>query len=276
MFVREEVSSEETFKVEGIPLKPYFVSGPKARLTKSKVGLYNITSTMEEWAEDLLSRLKSERALRGRPLKPMEVEPIFMENPEWVNDDTGLIGLCHRLTANQKGLQKISLISGDRRLANKIANTCNVEVIRISPQEFVRLSVARGLEISHETDPSFLKGMLGPKVEHVLKDTGSISASAVHMVEEEGEIFHRSVTSSGWEGEHRVSHITLARVKRTHLRKEVHRPESRPRIWRQSSRPQESVYSSHASWRETRTSRSGSSSWWRPTGAPTLPTRSTR
>jgi len=40
IFVREEVSVEETYKVGGIPLRPYFQCGEKLRPTRIKVGLY--------------------------------------------------------------------------------------------------------------------------------------------------------------------------------------------------------------------------------------------
>nr|UYL94519.1 MAG: hypothetical protein [Leptosphaeria biglobosa narnavirus 3] len=272
MFVRSEVSAEETFKVEGIPLRPYFSDGPRLRTTKTKVGLYQISSTMEEWAEDLLSRLIAERDVKHRPLRPEEIAPIFLANPEWVNDDTGLIGLCHTQTSNANIRQTVTLVSSDRKLANKMANTCNVEVIRLDPQQFVAQAASRGIPISHDTDTSFLKEV-GVLTEFVYVDTGSVSASAVNMAEEEGVIYTRTVRTSEWRGDRRVSHITLAEMRKTRLRKEVHRPQTRPRVWRQTSRPHESVYSSHSSWKSSRTRASESSSWWRAGTPPLLPSR---
>jgi len=274
IFVRDEVSAEETFKIEGLPLRPYFLSGPRIRFTKTKVGLYQISSTQEEWSEDLLQRLKDERSTKGRPLKPVEIEPIFMANPEWVNDDTGLIGLCHRLTSNERQRQAISLVTEDRRLANKMAETCNVTVIRISTQEFVRISQTEGVTLTADMNPDFLR-KYGVDTPHILLDTGSISAAATNVVEENGVQYRRSVRSTGWVGDTRSSSLTMVRVRPTYLRKEVHRPVTRPRIWRSGSRPGESVYSSHESWRSTRTSRSGSSTWWRPGEPPSLPVRDT-
>jgi hypothetical protein len=261
MFVREEVSAEETFKVEGIPLRPYFLGGAKLRTTKAKVGLYQISSTMEEWSEDLISRLINERDGKGRPLDPHEVAPIFLENPEWVNDDTGLIGLCHEKTANQKGQQTVSLISNDKRLANKMAETCNVKVIRISPQEFVRLASVRGIEINAQMETKFLKEF-GIETEHVFKDTGSISAVSVDLTTEDGTNYTRKVHHTGWYGDIRYSQITLSELKKSHLRRQLHKPVTRPRLWRGGSRPYESVYSSHSSWKGSQTHRSGSSISW--------------
>jgi hypothetical protein len=45
--------------------------------------------------------------------------------------------------------------------------------------------------------------------------------------------------------------------------KEVHRPVTRPRIWRSGSRPHESSYSSHSSWKGSVRSSRTDSSWWR-------------
>jgi len=272
MFVREEVSAEETFKIEGIPLRPYFFDGPKLRTTKTKVGLYQISSTMEEWAEDLLSRLRERKAQVGRPLKPYEIAPIFMANPEWVNDDTGLIGQCHTDTAGTRSNITVMLVSNDRKLANKMADTCNVTVIRLDPQEFVRIATCHELTVTAGIDTRFLKEY-GHNADHVYVDTGSVAASASKLVEEDGVFFHRTVRSSGWEDGTRTSHVTLTQVRRKTLRVQTHRPQSRPRLWRQTSRPHESVYSSHDSWRSARSKRSDDSSWWRAEQPPPMPTR---
>jgi hypothetical protein len=261
IFVRDEVSVEETFKVEGIPLRPYFFGGPKLRFTKTKVGLYQISSTMEEWAEDLVLRLTTERGRLGRPLKPREVAPIFMENPEWVNDDTGLIGKCHSDTANSRANQQVALISGDRKLANKMAETCNVSVMRIDPREFVRLATTLDRSIRQGMDLGFLRNH-GIRQEFVYMDTGSVSAAAQPLEEEEGVVYTRQVRDSGWSHGHRYSQVTLTRLTQTRLRKELHTPVTRPKLWRSGSRPYESVYSSHGSWYEKRTARSSSSKSW--------------
>jgi len=272
MFVREEVSAEETFKVGGLPLRTLYFGGRKLRQTKTKVGLYQISSTMEEWAEDLLNRLLDRRAELQRPLKPVELSSIFLLNPEWVNDDTGLIAKCLEDVTDTSIRVTVGLVSGDRKLANKMANTCNVQVMRIDPQQFVISAYKRGQIIDHSVDPSFLAEM-GVKVKHVYIDTGSISASAVNMVEEDGEYFHRTVRSTGWVDGTRTSSITLVKMRRNKLKAELHKQVQRPRLWRQTSRPGESVYSSHSSWKTARSKRSEESEWWRPGEVPPLPAR---
>jgi hypothetical protein len=269
-FVRAEVSSEETFKVAGIRLRPYFSGGEQIRPTKIKVGLYQINSTQEEWSEDLLERLKSERDRLGRPLTSQEMGPICDKDPEWVNDDSGLIARCHRDVSGTKARYSVCLVSGDRRLANKMAETCNVTVIRIHPKQVLPMLHKRGETPSASTDVSFLKDH-GVSCDYYYVDTGSLSAASVEVVEEDGDLYHRVLLDTGWQDGSRFSKVTLTKVRSTRLRKEIHKPVTRPKIWRSGSRPHESAYSSHSSWKRSVTSTSSDSKWWRRTD-PTTPT----
>jgi len=228
---------------------------------------------MEEWSEDLLERLRAERDRKGRPLRSYEIGPICDVNREWVNDDSGLIAQAHRHCAGAKASYTVMLVSSDRRLGNQMAETCNATVIRLNPQEFVRLSHAEGKEISQGMDPSFLRKH-GITCDLILLDTGSISATASAMVDEHGVLYNRVVRDTGWRDEHRFSEVTLTKITKTRLLKEIHKPVTRPKIWRSGSRPHESAYSSHSSWRNSLRSAGSESSWWRRGEFP-LTTRST-
>jgi hypothetical protein len=272
IFVREEVSAEETFKVGGIPLRPYFSYGGELRPTKTRVGLYQINSTMEEWSEDLLRRLKQERDRLGRPLTAQELGPICDQDPEWVNDDTGLIGRCLRDVSGTKARYTVCLVSADRRLANKMAETCNVTVIRVNPRDFVFYANARGEQLSSTVDPTFLREY-GVACDQYYIDSGSVSATSVALTDIGGVLYHRTVLATGWQGESRFSKVTLTKVDNSRLRKEVHRPVTRPRTWRSGSRPYESAYSSHSSWKASVRNASTESPWWRRTEPSTPNTR---
>jgi hypothetical protein len=262
IFVREEVSAEETYKVAGIVLRPYLSHGEITRRTKTKVGLYQINSTQEEWSEDLLRRLVSERDRLGRSLTSQEMGPICDQDPEWVNDDTGLIARCLRDVSGTKARYTVCLVSADRRLANKMAETCNVQVIRIHPKQLLPMLLSRGETPHSGTNVEFLSEH-GILCDYYYVDTGSLSAASVETVEEDGTLYRRTVLSTGWEGQKRFSKITLSKLSTTSLRKEIHRPVTRPRIWRSGSRPYESAYSSHSSWRQSRASSASDSAWWR-------------
>jgi len=263
IFVREEVSVEETFKVGGIPLRPYFSSGAKLRPTRTKVGLYQINQSMEEWSENLLERLILERNRLGRPLHPSEMGPICDEDREWVNDDSGLIAQAQRLTSGTKSSYRIGLISADKRLANQMAETTNSVVVRLHPQEFARLAFLKGIEISSGTNPNFINEFGNLNLDTILMDSGSVSAHAVSMSEEDGVLYRRTVLETGWSEGTRYSKISLTKLPKTRLVTQVHRPVTRPKIWRSGSRPYESSYSSHSSWRDSVRSSDTDSSWWR-------------
>jgi hypothetical protein len=251
IFVREEVSEEETFKVGGITLRPYQLGGPKPVPTKTKVGLYRINKSMEEWSEDLLRRLISKRTALGRPLTNQEIEPICNEDREWVNDDSGLIGRCHNEVSGAKALQTVALVSGDRRLANQMAETCNVTVLRVDPAQYAVRQITAGLEPADETRTTLEKGgMMGFEALYV--DTGSVSAHAASMAEEGGILYTRHLRDTGWSGDRRYTSYTLRKLDvPRRIRFEVHRPVIRPKVWRSTSRSHSSVYSSHSSWRRS-------------------------
>jgi hypothetical protein len=271
IFVRDEVSVEETFKVGGIPLRPFMSTGPTLRTTKTRVGLYQINSAMEEWSESLLSRLRTERDRLGRPLRPQEVGPICDIDPEWVNDDTGLIARCHRDTLGTLATYKVLLVSSDRRLANQMAETCNVTVIRLSPQEFVRQAFLSSTIVEVGMSLSFLDTK-GIPTKYTYVDYGSLAAAAMPMQSEDGNLYRRRLLETGWSAEGRFSKVTLTEVIPRRLATEVHKPVTRPKTWRSGSRPSGSVYSTHLSWKRAVTSCTDVS-WWRPGEGPPLTAR---
>jgi len=257
IFVRDEVSAEETFKVGGITLRPYFSGGEKVLTTKTSVGLYKINKTMEEWSEDLLQRLIEERSRKGRPLKPIEAMPIFNKDREWVNDDSGLIAQCLNDTGGEKNRYTVALVSDDRRLANQMAETCNVTVLRVRTDDFARLLILKGDEISSSTQADFLVEY-GLKFDFQYVDTGSLLASARNYAEEDGVTYRRTVRSTGWKDGTRFSSIVLEKVRVKRIYKETHRPVTRPKMYRSGSRAHGSVYSSHSSWKRSSNARSDS------------------
>lgn len=263
IYVREEVSVEETFKVAGLPLRPMIGTCETIRTTKTKVGLYQINSNMEEWSEDLLNRLLKERDRLGRSLDPQEMGPICDEDPEWVNDDSGLIARCHRECSGHSADYTVFLISNDKRLANQMAETCNVKVIRIRPREYVVECASRGLD-PKEAYPDVISKRTGVLPTHVYIDTGSISADAVHLEKgDDDKIVHRAVTQTGWNAGKRFAKVKLTKLEeRVRFKTYRHYPVTRPKLWRAGSRPVESVYSSHSSWKRN-SSESSRSSWWR-------------
>jgi len=247
MYFRDEVSSEETFKVGGITLDPiYSHSGNKPVVTRNKVGLYEIGSNMEEWAEDLSRRIKERRDELGKPVPHDDLHEIFMEDPEWVNDDSGLIATCMENHAGYTAKQaSVVLVTNDRRLTRQMANTCNLSVLRINPRDYILYAGEGYLRIPHP-DLLQLRHVGVPPVDKVYLDTGSIAALSATLCEEKGTVVERIVTETGVVRGKRTTSVVLRNTGRPlKIRvEEIQHPIVRPKVWRSHSRPASTVYSS--------------------------------
>jgi len=182
LFLRTEVSEDESLRVGSIPLRP-IINDMKMVLTTTTVGLYQIGSGMYEWASDLTARLVQHRERLKRSLDRYDALEDYEKNPEWVNDDTLLIARCLRDTAGLHARSAVVvLISADKRLGHQMANTCNVQVIRVQPTAYILW--ARGHDHSWlKTEPpvetlrTYLDGLREQNiVSQVYLDTGSVNA----------------------------------------------------------------------------------------------------
>jgi hypothetical protein len=188
---REDVSEEKTFKVGGLLLRPIVGDKVKAIKTTTKIGLYEINSSMEEWAERTFQRILSHR--KDGPVPRDAVLTEIMKDPEWVNDDTGLIELCLRDTqALHQRSARVVLVSQDKRLANQMSNTCNVQVERLHPLSYVLAMMDEGLDPINDREKahSLLKGRIPNReradpIRAFYVDTGSV-AQVLSNLEDEG------------------------------------------------------------------------------------------
>jgi hypothetical protein len=186
LFLRKEVSEEESLKVGSIPLRP-LIRNTKQVLTTTTVGLYQIGSGMYEWAEDLTRRLVSHRERNGGSLSRADALEDYEVNPEWVNDDTLIIARCRRDTGG--GSQRsthVVLVSADKRLGHQLSNSCNVRVIRVHPVEYIRYTHRNAIPPLTEVDGSLLKkSFTGIRedtvIQQVYVDTGSVNAFLSRM-----------------------------------------------------------------------------------------------
>lgn len=190
LFVRTEVSEDESLRVGSIPLRP-IIGNPKIVRTTTTVGLYQIGSGMYEWAEDLSSRLIQRRLRVQRPLNRNDALLEYQVDPEWVNDDTLIIARCLQDTVGRaKSSTTVGLVSADKRLGNQLANSCNVAVIRVDPRPYIVM--CRELQRSPlvEPDPSDLAKLLPefPEKRHlrcVYIDSGSVNAYLARVCSDE-------------------------------------------------------------------------------------------
>jgi hypothetical protein len=191
LFIRTEVSEDESLRVGSIPLRP-IIGNQKIVLTTTSVGLYQIGSGMYEWADDLFRRLVLHRDRVKRPLSRDDALTDYEVNPEWVNDDTLIIGRCRRDTAGlAMRATTVCLISADKRLGNQLSNSCNVQVYRVDPRLYIPYALARGWDPVVEPAPADLReALIGlpatTRVQHVYVDTGSVNAFLARISEHDG------------------------------------------------------------------------------------------
>jgi hypothetical protein len=270
LFLRSDVSEDETMRVANIPLRP-IIRNLKIVRTTTTVGLYQIGSGMFEWAADLASRLEEMRNRLGRPLTHLNALEEYQTSPEWVNDDTLLIARCLRDTSGRSGrTTPVLLVSGDKRLANQMSNTCNVQVIRVDPQSYISVCLGHKWDPMKELDPfvlaSFLKpGTASSPVEFVYNDTGSIASQLVRVEEVTND--HLWIKTIITDPSQSISHMEKRSYKYLLSKADVlvgmksmnHRPTYRDRKFRVP----EPFGSESSQRRSLLASRSGSSKDWR-------------
>lgn len=188
LYLRTEVSEEESMKVGNILLRPIVGRTERRVVTTTTVGLYQIGSGMYEWASNLANRLVQLRNQRGSPLGPEAALSEYEKDPEWVNDDSLIIERCRRDHGGRSSRTTVvGLVSADVRLAHQLANTCNVRVVAIHPFSYI-LWAERGSQnpVEEPTDSAQLRGilpdgLLAYPAFKIYVDTGSVNAFLSRM-----------------------------------------------------------------------------------------------
>jgi hypothetical protein len=213
IFLRKEVSSEESLKVGGIPLKPIVGGKILPQTTVTRVGLYQINGSMLAWAENTVQKLEA-LAQTQRPIPRDLLLSSLSEDREWVNDDSLLIAVAIQDTVNKSDVDYVVLISSDRRLANQMSHTCNVTVILVEPGSILGSFPNKIWDSKVVITPQEIHAHLPPIIKwkwpeklpiNVYIDTGSLSAalSNLEIVETiprtASILVRRTLETSGWE-----------------------------------------------------------------------------
>jgi len=186
MFLREEVSSERTFKIPDLLLHPVTQSGRREVQTVTRLGLWQISQPMEQWAKEKVAKL---RVLReDYPDGPPQhaVREVLRENPEWVADDSLITARVFEDVRDEVSTQTVVLVTRDKRLCRQLAQTTNTIVIGLDPVAvafaYPYKIYSAGMEITPSEVVSILeegyfhsKGIRVPS--HVYIDTGSMAAA---------------------------------------------------------------------------------------------------
>lgn len=275
MFIRSEVSTEESFKVGGIPLE--FTTHGKTRVeeTTCRVGLYQINSNMLSWSDKVLSDLRDRRDQMQSILRPSDLLDVFKRDLEWVNDDTMLVAQCLHDTEEFTKFFSVILVSDDRRLANQMANTANVNVYRIGAREVVTSLPLKSWNSQTVIDVKELWALRWINIDQTNKanrpskvyiDTGSVAAFCANYSRgQDGEgqpgekLYRRDLISYGrnHDGKRYSQYRIAEQPVKTSVRVEIFRPIARTKRYRWG-KPLDSVY--HADLSDRRSSWSNASS----------------
>jgi hypothetical protein len=260
VFIRSEVSLEESFKVPGIPLLPIIGRDIRPTVTRSTVGLYQINGTMMEWAERIIDRLTIERDKVNKPVPIHTLNVVFNEDPEWVNDDSHLIRRAiEEHPSSNNTMAEVILVSSDRRLANQMSQQSNKTVRRLEPSLFLQICHEEGID-SQASDTSLAmeavlrRSLRTPRsIVDLYIDTGSLSSAAAKFaLTDHHTLVKRDLIRCGRDSGKRYSQYRLtSTVLPASVYMESIRPIRRQRVYRQTSRgpPSSGLSDLSGSWR---------------------------
>jgi hypothetical protein len=200
MYLRDEVDTGESFRVGGIILNIPNSTSNRIIKTTTTVGLYNINESMEEWANDLENTLKDAGRVQ-RPIPHHHLAQIFESKPEWVNDDTLLIGKAIREVGSlpYSTNHHIILISDDRRLANQMSQSVGCDVHRLRPRDVILMSRLKEWSVETKLPPKIIRNMYKAPyacsypTELIYYDYGSIASAAAKLQLQRGKPFQRKI-----------------------------------------------------------------------------------
>jgi hypothetical protein len=203
MFLVEDVSVDDNFRVRGIPLTEQIRGDARIRPTISRAGLYQISGTQLEWCHRKVDQIKMIRAQSDLPLDWTAYKPVFTEGLEWVTDDGSLIARAVDLMLHSEVSDSIYLLSCDKKLARRMADTIGRTVLLVDPG---KLAVKLGTRLADETfspaaeDINRLfvnrrRGLTLPH--HVLVDTGAVRVRMSEIDIEDGRYVTKTLSRTG-------------------------------------------------------------------------------
>jgi hypothetical protein len=220
MFLREEVSTEETMKVSGI--ERYWVRNGKYVVTETKaeVGLWQVSPDMKLWAQKVGQELKEIRDRDADALTYSEVADVFYNNRENVSDDPIFEERLNTMM-NRYSLSAVVLVTRDVKLCKSLASKLNLKVIRVAPFALVPFLPGRNLqeEFMALERPGAIQEyltLLDP-VPFTLIDTGSLSETLMKLTKEDirgnqTKIWQSTVTDYGRDKRGRFQTSNLRRI----------------------------------------------------------------
>jgi len=214
MYIREEVSIEESLKVPNIELSIPQKTGEWKVKTSSKVGLYEISQSMLEWGESHVSKLKEIRGENpGKPLNIGRVAKSFATDLEWVNDDSFIVESIMRDTVDLNANHTVAIVTLDRKLCLRACRSCGVTIIQLDPEAVIK-ELSLDIINSETKISELLINDLASKFNYYLRygpilkvylDLGSLASVASNMEVTSHKFYRISPIYSGNAGGARIS-----------------------------------------------------------------------
>jgi len=191
IFLRAEVSLEESLKVPGIDLSTVMNTGIHLRTTVSKIGLWQISEKEEEWADKVVGKLIQRREY-GLPMSSTEFISIVKDDMTWISDDGPIMAEVIAY-AREKPSHTIGLVSSDIRLGKRLRDISHLSVVIVLPEELLQREQYRQEMLSGRMYPAedineslcklLRKDEFYSMPKKIFFDTGSISSYAMRMDE---------------------------------------------------------------------------------------------
>jgi len=225
MYFRADVSCTQLLKVGGIQLTPLFSGIPiRERVTTSREGLWQVSTTMEEWADNIVSELRAVGRFHGTPAY-QQIQPIFFRNREWVSDDTLIVDEICRIGLNRTS-GSVLIATADKRLCRVASRTSGLTIVQVHPVELYKIVGDRCWADSGLIDPlevlspttGLKRPVLGAPalIGNVIIDTGSMKAYLSRMDRNgpDNSLYARKYLQSGFnEVGQRYSTTKLLRIR---------------------------------------------------------------
>jgi len=205
MYLRTEVSNERTMKVPGLLLHPVGRSGRRLVETVTRLGLWQISTSMENWCIEKVQRLQELRDHWNGDPPAERIRAVLRDNPEWVADDSLITARVFEDIRGEISTQTIVLLTRDKRLCRQLAQTTDTIVVGVDPLVVLNAFPDRVYDARMEVTPYDIETILGGEwfsakgirpPAHCYVDTGSVESALMNMrADVEPGVLHREVLS---------------------------------------------------------------------------------
>jgi hypothetical protein len=203
IYLREEVSVDESFRVGKIPLNfQYGTKRPRIENTTTEIGLYQISDNMLEWCNKKAEALKEARALTAeKGISRERLRLIYGTNREWVSDDTQILSEISSKTLHNTS-SKISIVTTDLKLCKRAMDLTGGIVYRVDPQSLLPfvpqpINADREEEIKYLVNEFFANQVPMIKLTNIFLDWGSLSSHAMQYTKSMNSVVHKTVVRTG-------------------------------------------------------------------------------